>query len=194
MTPFAAFGAAVLLVALAELGDKSQLLALMLVMRYSRPVALVAGMGAGVLANHVLAAALGMTAFQALPRAWVEGALILAFLLMAVWLLGSSEEDEAASPSQETAPGSRRGSAFLAAAGLFFLAEMGDKTQLMALGLGARFETILPVVLGSVTGVLLVNAPVFWGGEWLAARISMVWARRGAAALCLLLAALTAWV
>mgnify|MGYP000856287406 CR=1 FL=1 len=95
MTPLAAFGAAVLFVALAELGDKSQLLALMLVMRYQRPGALAAGMGAGVLANHALAAALGMAAFQALPRSWVEGALIAAFLLMAGGLLWSPEEDEA---------------------------------------------------------------------------------------------------
>ena len=67
---------------------------------------------------------------------------------------------------------------------LVALAEMGDKTQLLALGLGAHFESVLPVVLGSVAGVFLVNAPLFWGGEWFAARVSMVWARRGAAARC----------
>lgn len=66
---------------------------------------------------------------------------------------------------------------------LVALAEMGDKTQLLALGLGAHFESVLPVVLGSVAGVFLVNAPLFWGGEWFAARASMVWARRGGAVL-----------
>ena len=66
---------------------------------------------------------------------------------------------------------------------LVALAEMGDKTQLLALGLGAHFESVLPVVLGSVAGVLLVNAPLFWGGEWFAPRVSMVWARRRGAVL-----------
>ena len=77
---------------------------------------------------------------------------------------------------------------------LVALAEMGDKTQLLALGLGAHFESVLPVVLGSVAGVFLVTAPLFWGGEWFAARVSMIWARRGAAALCFVLSALTVWL
>ena len=76
---------------------------------------------------------------------------------------------------------------------LVALAEMGDKTQLLALGFGAHFESVLPVVLGSVAGVFLVNAPLFWGGEWFAARVSIC-ARRGAAALCFVLSALTVWL
>ena len=187
---------AVLLVALAELGDKSQVLALMLAMRYRRPGVLTLGMAAGILVNHGLAAWLGTAAFAWLDAEVAHHGLAVAFLAMALWLLGTGDEDEGdlAEGEGDGPLGASWLSAFGAAAGLFFLAEMGDKTQLMALGLGARFESVLPVVLGSVTGVLLVNAPLFWGGQWLAARVSMVWARRGAAALCLALAALTVWL
>ena len=130
-----------------------------------------------------------------LPAEGVRYGLAAAFLAMALWLLWEGDEEEEASPEgEEGPPGAGWLGAFTAAAGLFFLAEMGDKTQLLALGLGARFESVVPVVLGSVTGVLLVNAPLFWGGQWLAARVSMVWARRGAAALCLALAAFTVWL
>lgn len=187
---------AVLLVALAELGDKSQVLALMLAMRYRRPGVLTLGMASGVLLNHGLAAWLGTAAFRWLDAEVAHHGLAAAFLAMALWLLWTGDEDE-----EDVAEGKDDGplgaswlSAFTAAGALFFLAEMGDKTQLMALGLGARFESVLPVVLGSVTGVLLVNAPLFWGGQWLAARVSMVWARRGAAALCIAFAALTVWL
>lgn len=187
---------AVLLVALAELGDKSQVLALMLAMRYRRPGVLTLGMASGVLLNHGLAAWLGTAAFRWLDAEVAHHGLAAAFLAMALWLLWTGDEDE-----EDVAEGKDDGplgaswlSAFTAAGALFFLAEMGDKTQLMALGLGARFESVLPVVLGSVTGVLLVNAPLFWGGQWLAARVSMIWARRGAAVLCIAFAALTAWL
>lgn len=187
---------AVLLVALAELGDKSQVLALMLAMRYRRPGVLTLGMASGVLLNHGLAAWLGTAAFRWLDAEVAHHGLAAAFLAMALWLLWTGDEDE-----EDVAEGKDDGplgaswlSAFSAAGALFFLAEMGDKTQLMALGLGARFESVLPVVLGSVAGVLLVNAPLFWGGQWLAARVSMVWARRGAAALCIAFAALTVWL
>jgi putative Ca2+/H+ antiporter (TMEM165/GDT1 family) len=185
----------VLLVALAELGDKSQVLALMLAMRYQRPGVLTLGMAAGILANHGLAAWLGASVLAWLPAEGMRYGLAAAFLAMALWLLWEGDEEEETSAEGEKGPlGAGWLGAFTAAAGLFFLAEMGDKTQLLALGLGARFESVVPVVLGSVTGVLLVNAPLFWGGEWLAARVSMVWARRGAAALCLALAAFTVWL
>lgn len=75
---------------------------------------------------------------------------------------------------------------------LVALAELGDKSQVLALMLAMRYQR--PVVLGSVTGVLIINAPLFWGGQWLAARVCMVWARRGAAALCFALSALTVWL
>ena len=160
---------AVLLVALAELGDKSQVLALMLAMRYRRPGVLTLGMASGVLLNHGLAAWLGTAAFRWLDAEVAHHGLAAAFLAMALWLLWTGDEDE-----EDVAEGKDDGplgaswlSAFTAAGALFFLAEMGDKTQLMALGLGARFESVLPVVLGSVTGVLLVNAPLFWGGNGL---------------------------
>jgi len=186
---------AVLLVALAELGDKSQVLALMLAMRYQRPGVLTLGMAAGILANHGLAAWLGAPVLAWLPAGGMRYGLAAAFLAMALWLLWEGDEEEETSAEGEKGPlGAGWLGAFTAAAGLFFLAEMGDKTQLLALGLGARFESVVPVVLGSVTGVLLVNAPLFWGGQWLAARVSMVWARRGAAALCLALAAFTVWL
>ena len=186
---------AVLLVALAELGDKSQVLALMLAMRYRRPGVLTLGMAAGILANHGLAAWLGASVLAWVPGEGMRYGLAAAFLAMALWLLWEGDEEEAASAEGEEGPlGAGWLGAFTAAAGLFFLAEMGDKTQLLALGLGARFESVVPVVLGSVTGILLVNAPLFWGGQWLAARVSMVWARRGAAALCLALAAFTVWL
>ena len=116
-----------------------------------------------------------------LPAEGVRYGLAAAFLAMALWLLWEGNEEERASAEGEESPfGAGWLGAFTAAAGLFFLAEMGDKTQLLALGLGARFESVVPVVLGSVTGVLIINAPLFWGGQWLAARVCMVWARRGA--------------
>ena len=130
-----------------------------------------------------------------LPAEGMRYGLAAAFLAMALWLLWEGDEEEQASAEGEESPfGAGWLGAFTAAAGLFFLAEMGDKTQPLALGLGARFESVVPVVLGSVTGVLIINAPLFWGGQWLAARVCMVWARRGAAALCFALSALTVWL
>ncbi len=148
------------LVALAEMGDKTQLLSLLLAARFRKPWPIVAGILVATLANHALAGAVG---------AWVTGVLgeqvlrwILggSFLAMAVWMLipDTLDEDEAATDAP-------RFGVFATTVVAFFLAEMGDKTQIATVMLAARFDTWAPVVAGTTLGMLLANAPAVWFGE-----------------------------
>ena len=153
-------------VALAEIGDKTQLLALILVTRFRAPWPIVAGIAVATLANHALAGALGAWLTNVVgPDAlrWVIG---LSFLAMAVWTLipDSAPEDSAVRP---------RGGIFVATAIAFFLVEMGDKTQVATVALAAQFENLLAVVAGTTMGMLVANAPVVFAGDALLKRIPL---------------------
>lgn len=164
-------------VAFAEIGDKTQLLAFLLAARFRKPVPIVAGILCATLINHGLAGALGvwitsMTNPEVLR--WVLG---LSFLAMAVWTLLPDEIEE-----DETRAAGRIG-VFGATLVTFFLAEMGDKTQLATVALGARFEPLAAVVLGTTLGMLAANIPAVLVGEALAHRLPLKALRYAAAAL-----------
>jgi putative Ca2+/H+ antiporter (TMEM165/GDT1 family) len=147
-------------VALAEIGDKTQLLAIVLATRFKRPWPIVAGIFAATLANHFLAALVGEQAAFLLDGAWFRYLVAASFVVMAGWTLipDTFDEDEAPRPS--------RFGPFLATTVTFFLVEMGDKTQIATVALGARFESVVPVMLGTTIGMMIANVPaVFLGNE-----------------------------
>ena len=154
-------------VAFAEIGDKTQLLAFLLAARFRKPVPIVAGILCATLINHGLAGALGvwitsMTNPEVLR--WVLG---LSFLAMAAWTLIPDEIEE-----DETRVAGRVG-VFGATLVTFFLAEMGDKTQLATVAMAAHYAIALPVVIGTTLGMLIADAPAVILGDRFAARIPM---------------------
>lgn len=148
------------IVALAEIGDKTQLLAIVLAARFKRPVPIVLGILVATLANHFLAAMAGSLAAD-----WFDGpafryAVAIGFLAMAAWTLVPDKLDD------DEAPAVSRGGAFLTTLIAFFLVEMGDKTQIATIALGARFHDALAVTAGTTLGMMLANVPaVLLGGE-----------------------------
>ncbi len=160
-----AFLVALVLVAIAEIGDKSLFLTILLMLRHRRPLPIVGGLVLGILANLALAAAAGSLLADWLDArllAWVVGG---AFVAMAVWSL-IPEQDGLVEPMSGS-------SLLLTAAVSYFMLEMADKTQLATLALAARFDAFLPVLAGAVLGVVLVNAPAIWLGHKYAARLPM---------------------
>jgi len=147
------------IVALAEMGDKTQLLALILAVRYRKPWPIVLGILVATLANHAMAGALGAwvtTVIGPDVLRWVLGG---SFIAMAVWMLIPDKIDEGDTP---TAP---RFGVFGTTVVAFFLAEMGDKTQIATVMLAAQYSAYFWVVAGTTLGMMLANAPVVWLGE-----------------------------
>jgi putative Ca2+/H+ antiporter (TMEM165/GDT1 family) len=165
------------IVALAEMGDKTQLLAFMLAARFKRPLPIIAGILVATLANHSLAGALGAWITQRVDAEVLRWVLAASFLGMAVWTLipDRIEKDEAGI--------AQRFGVFGATLVTFFLAEMGDKTQLATVALAARYPSTLLVVLGTTLGMLVADVPAVFAGEKLAARIPMKAVHIAAAAL-----------
>ena len=147
-------------VALAEIGDKTQLLAILLATRFKRPMPIVAGIFVATLANHFLAALVGEQAAAFLDGQWFRYLIAISFILMAGWTLIPDKLDD-----EENRKPPRFG-AFLTTLIAFFLVEMGDKTQIATIALGARFESVLPVMIGTTIGMMIANVPaVFFGNE-----------------------------
>jgi len=147
------------IVALAEMGDKTQLLALILAARFRRPWPIVLGIFTATVANHALAGALGAWVTTVLGPdvlRWVLGG---SFIAMAMWMLIPDKLDEG---DGDAAP---RFGVFGTTLIAFFLAEMGDKTQIATVMLAAQYNAWLLVVLGTTLGMMLANAPVVWFGE-----------------------------
>jgi putative Ca2+/H+ antiporter (TMEM165/GDT1 family) len=171
------------LVGLAEVGDKSMLLGILLTLRYRRPWPVFWGLVTGMTTNLAIAATLGVLLGTWLTGEWLSWVLGVAFIGMALWALvpehGESEEN--LSPQR-----SGRSVFFTAAIG-FFLLEMADKTQVATLALAASYETIVPVLAGAVLGVIAVNAPAIWLGQQFAGRLPVRALRLGAAGLFALL-------
>jgi putative Ca2+/H+ antiporter (TMEM165/GDT1 family) len=146
-------------VALAEIGDKTQLLALMLAARFRRPLPIVLGIFTATVFNHALAGAVGIWIANALGPLLMRWILGLSFLVMAVWVLIPDRLDGEGTDA--------RGNFGVFAATLvaFFLAEMGDKTQIATIALAARYQALVAVVAGSTLGMLIANVPaVLLGG------------------------------
>jgi putative Ca2+/H+ antiporter (TMEM165/GDT1 family) len=160
------------IVALAEMGDKTQLLSLVLAARFRKPWPIVWGILVATLMNHGLAGALGSWVTTQLgPDAlrWVLGG---SFLAMAVWILVPDKLDD---EEQEKSP---RFGIFATTVVAFFIAEMGDKTQVATVMLAAQFNSWFWVVAGTTLGMMLANAPVVWLGDVITRRVSLKWIHR----------------
>ena len=147
------------IVALAEMGDKTQLLALVLAARFRKPWPIVLGIFVATVANHAMAGALGAWITTLLSPHTLRWILAASFLALAVWMLIPDKLDE------EEASGAPRFGVFGTTVLAFFLAEMGDKTQIATVMLAARFDAYYAVVAGTTLGMMLANAPVVWLGE-----------------------------
>lgn len=180
-----AFLLSTFVVTLAEMGDKTQLLALLLAARFKRPWPIVAGILVATLLNHGLAGALGTWITHSLSPEWLRWLLGLSFLGMAVWTLipDKIEQDEAQI--------ARRWGVFATTCITFFLAEIGDKTQVATIALAAHYQTALWVVLGTTLGMLLADVPAVFVGDRMSKRLPMRWIHGIAAALFAVLGVIT---
>ena len=147
------------IVALAEMGDKTQLLALVLAARFKQPWLIVAGIFVATVLNHAMAGALGAWVTTQISPQTLRYFLGASFIAMAAWMLVPDKLGDAA---DKKAP---RFGVFGTTVVLFFLAEMGDKTQIATVMLAARFDAYFVVVSGTTLGMMLANAPVVWLGE-----------------------------
>lgn len=165
-----------LAVALAEIGDKTQLLSLLLTLRFRNKAAICAGILLATLLNHAASAWLGQWLGQYLQADWGRWLLGGSFIALGLWLLVPDKDEEA--------PGRfDRYGAFVVSLILFFLAEIGDKTQVATVALAAQFQSVLWVTLGTTLGMLAANVPVVYWGERLMQRLPLTLAHRLAAAL-----------
>ncbi|MBB1060111.1 TMEM165/GDT1 family protein [Marilutibacter spongiae] len=172
-------------VALAEIGDKTQLLALMLAARFRKPWPIVAGILVATLLNHALAGWLGSLASGWLSPSVLQWIVAVSFLAVALWTLKPDTLDE-----DESLPA--RG-AFIATLIAFFLAEMGDKTQVATVLIAAKYSPLWEVVLGTTLGMLLANVPVVVLGSRFSSRLPLKAARLTAAGVFLALSAWAFW-
>ena len=147
------------IVALAEMGDKTQLLALVLAARFKKPWPIVWGIFVATVFNHAMAGALGAWVTTQISPQTLRYILGASFIAMAVWMLVPDKLD---ADADSNAP---RFGVFGTTVVLFFLAEMGDKTQVATVMLAARFDAYVAVVAGTTLGMMLANAPVVWLGE-----------------------------
>ena len=154
-------------VALAEMGDKTQLLAFILAARFKKPVPIILGILAATLLNHGLAGAVGSWVTTVLSPDVLRWILGLSFLAMAVWTLIPDKIEE-----EETQVAQRLG-VFGATFITFFLAEMGDKTQIATVALAASYAAPLLVIAGTTLGMLIADVPAVFVGDRFAARIPM---------------------
>jgi putative Ca2+/H+ antiporter (TMEM165/GDT1 family) len=155
-------------VALGEMGDKTQLLAMLLAARFRKPVPIVLGILVATLANHALAGAVGQWVADALGPVWLRWIIGVSFLAMAVWMLIPDKIDE----GETDAKGLRLG-VFGTTVVAFFLAEMGDKTQIATVALAARYDAFVAVVAGTTLGMMLANVPAVYLGDQIAKKVSM---------------------
>jgi len=169
-------------VAVAEIGDKTQLLSLLLAARFNRPWPILAGILAATVANHLAAAAIGVWLEDLLAPQVLRWVLIASFVAMAIWTLIPDKLDD------DAARNTGRWGAFLTTLAMFFIAEIGDKTQLATTALAARYDAILLVTAASTLGLMLANVPVVFLGKALMQRLPLALARYLAAAAFLLLA------
>jgi Ca2+/H+ antiporter, TMEM165/GDT1 family len=172
-------------VAIAEIGDKTQLLSLFLAARFRSRLSIVAGILVATLLNHAASAWFGAWVAQFIPAGWHAWLLGGSFIVVALWLLIPDKDD-----SEENAI--LKYGAFTASCVLFFIAEIGDKTQIATVILAANYplQTWL-VIVGTTLGMLAANVPVVYAGRYLMQRLPLDWARRAACAVFFLLGIVT---
>lgn len=179
-----AFLVSTIVVGIAEIGDKTQILSLMLAARFRRPVPIIFGILCATLVNHAVAGFAGTLFGSFLAGPWMHWILGVSFLSVAVWALfpDNCEKDiEAIS----------RWGAFSSTLVAFFLAEIGDKTQIATVGLAARFEIFDAVVIGTTLGMMVANIPVVLIGDRIAAKLPIKTIRMTAAIVFAVLGILT---
>ena len=172
-------------VALGEMGDKTQLLAFLLAATFKRPLPIILGIFTATIFNHALAGAVGVwVATQLGPDLlrWVIG---LSFLGMAAWMLIPDRVDD------EAGGGTQRLGVYGTTVVAFFLAEMGDKTQIATVALAARYHDLIPVVAGTTLGMMIADVPAVFLGDAIAKRVSMPLVHGIAAAIFAVLGVLT---
>ena len=147
------------------MGDKTQLLAVLLAAKFRRPVPIVLGILVATLLNHAMAAAVGDWVAKALGPDILRWVIGVSFIAMAGWMLLPDKVDE------EAAGGTQRFGVFGTTVLAFFLAEMGDKTQIATVALAARYTDLLAVVTGTTLGMMLANVPAVLLGDRIAAVI-----------------------
>jgi putative Ca2+/H+ antiporter (TMEM165/GDT1 family) len=167
-------------VALAEIGDKTQLLAIVLATRFKKPIPIILGIFCATIANHLLAATGGYFLSNVLSGVWFQTAVALSFVAMGIWTLIPDTLDDA----QED---HKLASAFLTTLVVFFLVEIGDKTQIATAALAARFHDVFLVAVGTTTGMMLADVPAVFLAERATAIIPLKYVRVGAALLFLAL-------
>jgi Ca2+/H+ antiporter, TMEM165/GDT1 family len=172
-------------VALAELGDKTQLLALVLAARFRAPVAVILGILTATLANHFLAGVAGTLLASYLNPAVMRWILAASFIATAAWML--VPDKDAGLPEKPA-----RFGAYGTTAITFFLVEMGDKTQIATAALAAKYQALIPVVSGTVLGMMVADIPVVLLGKVAAQNIPLTLVHRIAAAVFILLGVLIA--
>jgi len=163
-------------VALAEIGDKTMLLAIVLAARFRKPLPIVLGILFATLANHAVASFAGAQAAAWFDGYWFRLAVALGFIAMGLWTLVPDKFEDDDQPKQRFGP-------FLTTLVAFFLVEIGDKTQVATIALGARYHDVLAVTCGTTLGMLAANVPAVLLGDKLVARIQLKYIRWTAAAL-----------
>lgn len=164
---FEAFAVSTGVVALGEIGDKTQLLALLLAARFRKPLPIIAGILVATLLNHAAAGALGTWLTRVIDPSWMRWVLGLSFLAVAVWMLVPDSAEDA------EGGGTGRLGVFGVTTIAFFLAEMGDKTQIATVALAARYSDLFQVVAGTTVGMMLANVPAVLLGDRAARAIPM---------------------
>lgn len=172
------------LVAIAEIGDKTQLLAIVLAARFRAPVPIILGILCATLLNHAAAASLGFLIGQWLSGTTFQLAVGAAFIAMAAWALVPDKDDDRAEKMNA-------GGVFLTTLAAFFLVEIGDKTQIATSLLAARFQDIALVTIGTTLGMMAANVPAVLLGEAVTKMVPLAYVRASAA---ILMAATGAWV
>jgi putative Ca2+/H+ antiporter (TMEM165/GDT1 family) len=180
-----AFLVSVVVIAVGEIGDKTQLLALMLAARFRRPVPIICGIVVATLVNHALAGLLGAWVRDVVPAQYLRWLLVASFFAVALWALKPDKIDVDAAP-----PG--KYGAFAITVVAFFIAEIGDKTQIATVMLAAQFGNLVAVVGGTTLGMLVADVPAVFVGSAAAHRLPLRLLRYVAAALFAILG-IVAW-
>jgi Ca2+/H+ antiporter, TMEM165/GDT1 family len=187
---FDAFAVSTGVVALGEMGDKTQLLALILAARYRAPRAIIAGIFVATLANHAAAAALGAWLTRLVDPTWMRWLLGGSFIAVALWMLVPDRIDDDGAPRVASGHG-----VFWLTTVAFFLAEMGDKTQIATVMLAAKYDALFSVTAGTTLGMMIANVPAVLLGDKVLKRVPVQWVHRIAAVVFALLgvAMLAGW-
>lgn len=169
-----------LLVALGEIGDKTQLLSLALVCRFRKPWIILAAIITATLVNHGLSVWLGEWLAGLVPTDWLQWLVAASFILLGLWMLIPDKEEDIDDKKGKYG-------IFVTTLVLFFLAEIGDKTQIATIALAARYQDFAAVLAGSTLGIIAANAPILWLGQRIGGTRFETWAHRGSAVLFLVM-------